>query len=1141
MDRPEQLHEFLRQSYYGELMRLASEDKPALVADFQLLDRFNPVIADELLEKPQEVLKDFDKAVEAFGLGAKIPVRLRNLPDRRFIRVRNFRAEHIGKLISTDVIVKSATEVKPQISKAYWRCTECEHDICVVQEEAFLMQKATRCDACGRRGDFGEPSRTEMIDTRMLKGVEPFEITEGEQPSEIAIWMREDLTTPRMQKKTDPGARIRIVGWLKELPKRVKGKLSTKLDTYIEANYVEPSEIEFEDIEITPEDEAQILQLSRDPNVYQKLRNSIAPGIYGFEEVKEAIVLQLFGGMPHRLPDSTHIRGNIHILLTGDPSVGKSLVGSSKILHNSDKGPEFTDIGSLVNAALKEGSIERVGDCDVCYENKARVKVLTLNPNTAEIEWKPVSAFIRHHSPKTLLKVMTKSGREVTATKDHSFITLDENGKITPLKGEDLREGTYLPVPLGGHKQLLAEIETGNQVKRTNAKMLPPKIKLDWDFGFFIGIFLAEGSTPGGRVAVSSKNAERRNPVRRVATRLGLKSYEDSTEIAIPSKRLQEFLKVHCYKGEPVGKLKGSGAIRKCLPNFSFFSPMEFVEGLVSGLLSGDGYLTNAHRDGSAGGDLKIELTTISPHLAYGLLEILSLMGIFGIVRKKNYSYKNEKRTKYEITALGQHAQRLLSRIKIVGKPVPKVTRFSEMDTFDCIPCGKLLYDIVRMLGYSKKRHPDAQKRRTFAAMMRTVKGRNKIGRRRLERVLTMLTHEAGAQRNEEALSAISKLRGVVKSDLIWDHVVSVEEIASSEKYVYDLSINGNETFVSNNLVLHNSVILKLASSVVPRGKYVSGSGVTGPGLTASVRKDELFGTWVLEAGALILSNRGLISIDEFDKMNVNDQIAMHEAMSIETVSVAKASIVATLPAQTAVLAGANPKLGRFDPFKSIIEQIEIPETLMSRFDLKFVMRDLPNREKDEQLASHVLAGRLTPETIAPEISLSLLRKFIAYAKKTAKPELSPEAAKVMKDFYVEMRNTGGEAVSITLRQYEALLRLAESSAKIRLDTAVRMEDAERAIRLMKASLMQLGYDAESGRIDIDKYEGGISTTLRSKIRIVMDVIEKLQNELGKEVPIQDVEAAAEQDGVADAATVIDKLKREGMVFEPRPGYIKKT
>jgi replicative DNA helicase Mcm len=340
------------------------------------------------------------------------------------------------------------------------------------------------------------------------------------------------------------------------------------------------------------------------------------------------------------------------------------------------------------------------------------------------------------------------------------------------------------------------------------------------------------------------------------------------------------------------------------------------------------------------------------------------------------------------------------------------------------------------------------------------------------------------------------------------------------------------------------SVILKLVASLVPRGRYVSGSGVSGVGLTASVRKDETLGSWVLEAGALILCNKGLISIDEFDKMSTDDQIAMHEATSLETVSVAKASIVATLPAQTAVLAGANPKFGRFDPYRPILEQINIPETLLSRFDLKFALRDIPTKAKDMQLVDHIIASRITPSSVVPEINLNLLRKYIAYAKqKITDITLSPEAAEMLKNFYVQMRGGYQESgvVSITLRQYEALLRLAEASAKIRLDNTVRPQDAERAIRLMQYSLQQLGYDYETNKIDIDRVESGITTKQRSRIRELLEIIDSLVKEAGHEVLVEDVVAEAESRGIERAEETIERLKREGMIFEPKPGFVRRT
>src|SRR3989338_5928169 len=329
-------------------------------------------------------------------------------------------------------------------------------------------------------------------------------------------------------------------------------------------------------------------------------------------------------------------------------------------------------------------------------------------------------------------------------------------------------------------------------------------------------------------------------------------------------------------------------------------------------------------------------------------------------------------------------------------------------------------------------------------------------------------------------------------------------------------TIRGNiHMLLTGDPGIGKSMFLKLVSNIVPRGKYVSGSGITGAGITATVRKDEILGGWVLQAGALILTNKGIISIDEFDKIGKDDQIALHEAMSIETVSIAKASIVATLPAETAVLAGANPKFGRFDPYMPIADQITIPETLLSRFDLKFALRDKPDRTQDERLADHIIMSRTKPELVEPSIDIPFLRRYIAYAKNIEHIELSSEASHKLKDFYVDMRNRytdDANTISITLRQYEALIRLAEASAKVRLDTRVREEDADRAIRLMKYSLSQLGYDYETGRIDIE---------------------ENLQKTM-KEVPIEDIKAAAEEQGIENADEIIEKLKSEGTLFEPR-------
>lgn len=341
------------------------------------------------------------------------------------------------------------------------------------------------------------------------------------------------------------------------------------------------------------------------------------------------------------------------------------------------------------------------------------------------------------------------------------------------------------------------------------------------------------------------------------------------------------------------------------------------------------------------------------------------------------------------------------------------------------------------------------------------------------------------------------------------------------------------------------SQLLKLVPEIVPRGRYVSGKGVTGAGLTATVTKDEQFmGGWVLEAGALVLTNKGLLAIDEFEKMNPDDQVAMHEALEQGSISIAKASIVATLPAKTSVLAGGNPKFSRFDPMRSISEQIDIPPTLLSRFDLKFTLRDVPDGKIDRKIVEHVLKSRHEADLIKPVIPPDLLRKYVAYAKERYSPQLTPEVSKLLKNFYVKTRSRaeGGGPVPITLRQFEALMRLSEASAKIRLSNEITKDDANRAIRLMKDSLRDLGYDTETGEIDIDKSEGGTSFSERSKITTILNLIDQLSGDSRDIVPLGKLREMASKEGIEtnEVDDIVERLKRDGVLFEPNPGYIQR-
>ncbi|MEM1539910.1 MAG: ATP-binding protein, partial [Candidatus Bathyarchaeia archaeon] len=301
-----------------------------------------------------------------------------------------------------------------------------------------------------------------------------------------------------------------------------------------------------------------------------------------------------------------------------------------------------------------------------------------------------------------------------------------------------------------------------------------------------------------------------------------------------------------------------------------------------------------------------------------------------------------------------------------------------------------------------------------------------------------------------------------------------------------------------------------------------------------------------LEAGALVLADKGIACIDEIDKMRPEDRVAIHEAMEQHTVSVAKGGIVATLNARTAILAAANPALGRYEQRRTIAENISLPVTILSRFDLIFVLRDVPNKEIDGKMSEHILEiHRKGLSPVGPPIPLELLRKYISYAK-TIKPVLTSEALQRLKDFYLAMRSASeleGSPIAITARQLESLIRLAEARARAALRTEVLTEDAEAAINIMKRSLEEVGIDLSSYKFDIDLIMTGKPKSLRDKLQVLLSVLTEMEKEIGivdQNALINKLETEYKIPRI-EAERLINQLLREGTIYEPKEGYLKKT
>ncbi len=347
------------------------------------------------------------------------------------------------------------------------------------------------------------------------------------------------------------------------------------------------------------------------------------------------------------------------------------------------------------------------------------------------------------------------------------------------------------------------------------------------------------------------------------------------------------------------------------------------------------------------------------------------------------------------------------------------------------------------------------------------------------------------------------------------------------------------------------SQLLRFVKNVVPKGIYTSGKSSSAAGLTAAATKDEFGdGRWNLEAGTLVLADMGIAAIDEFDKMEDKDRSSIHEAMEQQTITVAKAGINATLMARCGILAAANPKHGRFDPSVPLSDQIKLEGPLLSRFDAIFKITDIPEANRDSKIAEHILSQHLLGEKLVNNmpldtnteeleksiISYELFRKYIAYAKRIV-PELTKESMDQLKKYYLNVRSkyNTSQTIPITPRQLEAMIRLAEASARVRLSKYVNVDDANRAIRILEAFISEVATEA-GGVVDIDMI-GGVSKKQRSKMEELEDIIKNLT--VGnKSVSQDEIINEAESRGLnrSDITNTLARMKRDGLIYEPASG-----
>jgi replicative DNA helicase Mcm len=1120
-----QFEEFIRLHHHAELLAKVSKGEYYLIINFAQLSQFDPDLANELLEDPEEVIKAAEVAVKEFDLPVKtkdFKVRFTHLPESQQVMVRDIRSKHISKFVSVIGLIRQKSDVRPQVTTARFECPSCGNVISVLQLDT-KFREPSRC-GCGRKGKFKLLSK-ELVDAQRIVLEEAAEMLDGgEQPKRMDVFTKQDLVSPLSERRTNPGTKVIINGIVKEVPITLRdGGQSIRFDLLIEANIMEPMEEDYGDILISPEEQEEIKKIAKSTDFLKKLTESLAPSIYGHDMIKQAIMLQLVGGVRKVRDDGVSNRGDMHLLLIGDPGAGKCVAGNTKIVLSS---------GEIIT--LKE-----------FYKKQGRTQCAAISLNEQGIHHQGnILKVWKRKSPKNLLKITTQTGNELIVTKNHPLFTTNQ-GLIFAKEAQNYQKGEYLATPskytVNGSLQPTPLPQIVSPAKNKVQYTLKPI--LDQEFARLLGYLIGDGYVrqrkTTGIISFTNNDFVLLHDFEELVKKVfGLK-------VSKRKKQNSNSYEYYCSSIELVRVLQAinptiiytSGEIST--GSLLTQSPNEIIKEYLKSLFDCEGHVVLKKRE--------IEFSSKSKDL---IQEIQLLLLRFGIQSQCSSGLK------YAANTINKTKRRYY-RLRISGKDIILFHKYINFNSPDKKKRLEVLVDnktkfntnltvvpyVNKLLKVLRKKYGLTQL--SFPLPRTTYQHYERGDRSPSYENLKCILEVYQKLKQKDLL--IDLLQQISNAEIFWDKIKSIQTITSQEEYVYDLEIERVHNFIANGVVVHNSQLLKRAQAVAPKSRYVSGKGTSAAGLTASVVKDDFLKGWALEAGALVLANKGFVMIDEMDKMSKEDRSAMHEALEQQQVSISKANIQATLRCETTVLAAANPKFGRFDPYELIAKQIDLPPTLINRFDLIFPVKDLPDPHYDEKLASFLLNIHQQTKIEKAPIETDLLRKYIAYARKNCKPKISNEALEEIKEYYVSMRNSGSDeggvqSIPITARQLEGLVRMTEGNAKLRLaDTATR-EDAKGAISLLDYCLKQVGMDKETGKIDIDRIGGGMPASQRSKIVIVKEILAELEGKIGKTIPIEDVVREAEQKGVSadQVDEVIEKLKRGGDLFEPKRGLIQK-
>jgi replicative DNA helicase Mcm len=992
------------ETYKKEIGESIRKGKKVVFVNFDDIASNSPLLSENLIASPEEVLQILETALEETGLIKNPRIRLNNLPETQYVKIRTIRANHLNQLIYFEGIIRQTSDVRPQVVNAKFECPSCGTVISVLQTEK-KFREPSRC-SCGRKGQFRLISKTMVDAQRLVVEESPESLSGGEQPRRMAIFLKEDLVEPTMEEKTTPGSKVRVIGILNEVPVPLQtGAISTRFDLAVEANNIIPLESTYEEFDISEEDERQILELAEDPELFKKLRESIAPSIYGYDEIKESLVLQMFSGVRKVSQDGTVSRGDIHLFLIGDPGVAKSLT----LKFISDIAPKGRYIvgkaatGAGITAtvvkdeflkgwALEAGAMVLANKGIICID-----EIEKMDPNDRSA---------MHEALEQQTVTISKANVQACYSQDTEVLT--EKGWKKYYDVKNLK---------------IAQFYTKNKT----IKFLPHK---------GLHVYNYKGKLYNFK---NKRNDILVTPNHKMLIRGEREKYYETTEA--------ENIKYTRIKVLNSGKFINKGKKYFILPKIEHKQKRTHIK-----------YISQHHPK-------KIPMDLWLEFLGYYLTEGgIETIPTIGIVQKKG---KNAKKIEKCLRKLSNYVGFTLSKINCGPYLRLKITNTQ-------------LYEYLKNCGEKcvNKRIPDDLKI-------------SSLSKRQLEILYNAMMLGDGSSDGKYFSSTSYNLTDIIQA-------IACLIGKSANKNLHYIGKERGNRLDAFRVSLTNKVELSLRKDQ-NNLKVVNYNG-----------KVFCFST---ETGFFVTRRNGKIAIQGN-----------------------------TLQAQTSVLAAGNPKYGRFEPTQPITQQIDLPPTLLNRFDLIFVLRDLPNTKQDDAIATHVLNIHQMKGKKS-EIERELFRKYIAYAKQKIVPKLTEEAVIEIKNFYVKLRNmqTTGESSSIAIsaRQLQGLIRLSEAHAKSRLSLLVEKQDAHVAIRLTTYYLMQVGYDPETKRFDIDRFTTRIASSQRSKIILLRETIKKLEERFGKQIPLEELKQELGNNfSDPEFEEAIEKLKKSGDLFEPKMGFL---